>query len=194
MKAVRHLNAEAVQILATPDPGDFATRPVDALDLDLQGIPGDRHYGFARRAGAREPWYAKGTAMRSGRQLTIVSVEDLAAIAAAMDLPAIDPGWIGANVLVRGIPDFTLLPWGSRLFFGDGAVLVNEGDNAPCRYAGAAIAAANPGRAGLDRLFVKAARDLRGIVASVERPGRLAAGPVKLLVPPPKHWPGGNLS
>jgi hypothetical protein len=194
MKAVRHLNAEAVQILATPDPGDFATRPIDALHLDLQGIPGDRHYGFARRAGAREPWYAKGTTMRSGRQLTIVSVENLAAIAAAMDLPAIDPGWIGANVLVRGIPDFTLLPWGSRLFFGDGAVLVNEGDNAPCRYAGAAIAAANPGRAGLDRLFVKAARNLRGIVASVERPGRLAAGPVKLLVPPPKDWPGGNLS
>jgi len=132
--------------------------------------------------------------MRSGRQLTVVSVEDLAAIAAAMDLPAIDPGWIGANVLVRGIPDFTLLPWGSRLFFGDGAVLVNEGDNAPCRYAGAGVAAANPGRAGLDRLFVKAARNLRGIVASVERPGRLAAGPVKLLVPPPKHWPGGTLS
>ena len=77
-----------------------------------------------------------------------------------MELPAIDPAWIGANIVVSGIADFTALPWGSsRIFFGAGAVLVNEGDNAPCRFAGAGIAAAYPDRRGLDMLFVKAAKD-----------------------------------
>ncbi len=182
-----------LQVLTTAAPGDFRTRPAASLTLDLQGIAGDRHYGFTRPAGARERWYPAGTQIRSGRQLSIVSVEDLAEIARRMDLPAIEPGWIGANILVSGIADFTLLPWGSRLFCGAGAVLVNEGDNAPCRHAGAAIAAACPGRTGLDVLFVKAARDLRGIVATVEREGEVAAGPLRVKLPNVKPWPGMSI-
>jgi MOSC domain-containing protein YiiM len=193
LPASHRLAATALQVLTTPDPGHFRTRPVESLAVDLQGIPGDRHYGFTRPAGARERWYKGGTQIRSGRQLTIVSVEDLAVIAANMDLPAIDPAWIGANVLIQGIPDFTLLPWGSRIFFGEGAVLVNEGDNVPCRFAGAAIAQNYPERMGLDMLFVKAAQDRRGIVATVERAGQLAPGPVTVKIPQQKTWTGGTL-
>jgi hypothetical protein len=167
------LEACVVQVLTTPDQKHFRTVSVDALTVDLQGIPGDRHYGFTRKAGARERWYERGTDMRSGRQLTLVSVEDLAEVAATMNLPTLQPAWLGANILVTGIPHFTLLPWGTRLFFEGGAVLVNEGDNAPCRFAGAEIARACPDRAGLDMLFVKAARDRRGILASVERAGEI---------------------
>jgi hypothetical protein len=185
--AATRLTAAAIQVLTTPDVGDFRTRPVDQLTVDLQGIPGDRHYGFTRPAGARERWYKSGTPIRSGRQLTVVAAEELAIIAQRMELPVIEAGWIGANIVVTGIPDFTLLPWGSRLFFGEGAVLVNEGDNAPCRFAGAAIAAANPGRSGLDMLFVKAAQNLRGIVVSVERAGAIAPG--RLIVQLPKQKP-----
>ncbi len=190
----RTLTVWAVQVLATPDPGSFHTSPVDALTLDLAGIPGDRHHGFTRRAGPREPWYKRGTTIRSGRQLSIVSTEELAAVARAMDLPRIDPAWIGANILLTGVPDLSALPWGARLFFGaeqqTGAVLVNEGDNAPCRQAGAGIAAAYPGRTGLDRLFVKLAKSRRGIVASVERAGLAAPGEVHLKMPPQAVWPG----
>jgi hypothetical protein len=187
----RHLTASALAVLTTPDPGDFRTRRVESLTVDLQGIPGDRHYGFTRPAGARERWYKSGTPIRSGRQLTVVAAEELAVVAARMELPEIDPGWIGANVLVAGIPDFTLLPWGTRLFFGEGAVLVNEGDNAPCRFAGAAIARAFPDRTGLDMLFVQAAKNLRGIVVTVERAGLLAPGPIT--VKTPKQKAGGTL-
>jgi len=180
-------------VLSTPTASHFRTVPVPALHIGLQGIPGDRHYGFTRLAGARERWYKGGTQIRSGRQLTLVAAEDLIAIAARMDLPGIEPGWIGANVVVSGIPQFSLLPWGSRLFFGEGAVLVNEGENAPCRFAGAEIARAYPERAGLDMLFVKAAKESRGIVASVERAGVLAPGPLRLKLPPQKPWTGGTL-
>ncbi len=60
------------------------TRQVESLAVDLMGIPGTRHYGFSRKAGPREPWYPRGMEMRSGRQITVVSREELSAIAAAM--------------------------------------------------------------------------------------------------------------
>jgi len=182
---------EVRQVLAPPDGAHFRTAPVARLDLDLGGIPGDRHHGFVRPAGARERWYRKGTPIRSGRQLSLVSAEDLELIAQRLDLPGIDPGWIGANIMLRGIIDFTNLPWGTRMVFGEGAVLVNEGENAPCRYAGAEIAAHCPGRPGLDLAFVKAARNLRGIVASVERAGSIDSGTsVKLKLRQQKIWEG----
>jgi MOSC domain-containing protein YiiM len=190
----KHLNARVVQVLTTPDIVHFRTAPVPALQVDLQGIPGSRHYGFTRPAGARERWYKKAMPMRSGRQITLVCAAELAEIARRMELPRIDPGWIGANVVIEGIPAFTLLPWGTRLFFGEGAVLVNEGDNAPCRYAGAEIAARFPERSGLDLLFPKLAKNLRGIVASVERAGVIhAGGAVKVKLPSQQIWPGGTL-
>lgn len=128
--------------------------------------------------------------MRSGRQLTIVSVEDLAAIAARMAVPQVRPEWIGANILIQGVANFTNIPWGSRLFCGAGASLVNEGDNVPCRFAGREVAAHYPEREGLDLLFVKAAKNLRGIVATVERAGCIAPGPVTLKIPVQKIWGG----
>jgi len=185
--------AQILRVLATQAPGHFRTQEVLALRVDLQGIPGDRHYGFTRKAGARERWYAAGTEMRSGRQLSIVSLEELAEIARRMELPRIEPGWIGANVVVSGIPDFSRLPWGTRLFCDDGAVLVNEGENAPCRFAGAEIAKNFPARERLDLLFPKAAILLRGIVASVERAGAIAPGPLNAKIPEQKLWTGGTL-
>ncbi len=185
--------ASIIAVFSTPAPGHFLTRPVAELGVDLEGIPGDRHYGFTRTAGAREKWYEAGSIMRSGRQISIVSVEELAKIAAAMDVPQIKPEWIGANILIQGIPDFSNIPWGARLFCGAKAALVNEGDNAPCRFAGREVAAHYPGREGMDLLFVKAAKNLRGIVASVEQPGSIAPGPVRLKIPAQNNWRGGDL-
>ncbi|ODN70062.1 MOSC domain-containing protein [Methylobrevis pamukkalensis] len=55
-------------------------------------------------------------------------------------------------------------------------MVVVEGQNAPCRYAGREIAREYPDRDGLDLMFPKAAKRLRGVVANVERPGALVAG------------------
>ncbi len=179
---------ETLFVEAEPHP---ETRAVSEIALDLQGIAGTRHYGFTRKAGPREPWYKRGMEMRSGRQITIVSREELTAIAAAMQVERIAPEWIGANIVISGIPHFTLLPPGTRVVF-DEATIVVEAPNAPCRIAGKAIAqhltpGASPG--GLDLAFPVKARGLRGVVASVERAGTIRAGePITVKVPPQTLW------
>ncbi len=165
----------------------FRTRPVAALDLDHEGIAGDAHRGFTRAAGAREPWYPRGTVIRSGRQVSIVSEEELAEVARRLDLAAVDPALIGANMVVAGVPRFSFLPAGTRLVIGAGATLVVEQMNGPCRHAGRSLAGEHPGRDDLELGFVTAARHRRGVVASVERPGRVAAGD-KVQVRVPEQW------
>ncbi|MBX8785530.1 molybdenum cofactor sulfurase, partial [Ochrobactrum sp. GRS2] len=78
---------------------------------------------MTRRAGGREPWYQRGTVIRNDRELSLISLEELEKIAAAMGLDAIRPEWIGANIVVEGIADFTLLPAGMVLFFDSGLTL-----------------------------------------------------------------------
>jgi hypothetical protein len=157
------------------DRGTFVSRPVPVLDLDFSGIVGDYHAGTIRKSTSREPWYPRGTVIRNDRQLTIVSEAELSEVAAAMSLPSLDPAWIGANLLLRGITGLTQLPIGTRMFFAGGASLLVEGENAPCRVAGQSIGE-HAGRDGFDLLFPKLARHKRGVVASVEKPGRVAAG------------------
>jgi hypothetical protein len=191
--AFRNFEGRIVTVLATPETSHFRTEAVPELQADFAGIIGDRHHGFTRPAGAREPWYLRGSEMRNGRQVTIVAEEELAEIARRLGIPAVNPGWIGANIVVAGIPEFTHLPWGARLVRPGGAVLVNEGDNAPCRFAGAEIARHFPDRPGLDRQFSKAAIHLRGIVASVERAGAIAPGRLTVRMSEQKLWTGATL-
>jgi hypothetical protein len=182
---------EALFVENEPHP---ETRQVNEITIELQGIPGTRHYGFTRKAGPREPWYKRGMEMRSGRQITAVSREELSAIAAAMQVETIAPEWIGANIVVSGIPHFTLLPPGTRIVFGEATIVV-EAPNAPCRIAGKAIAQhLTPGAApgGLDLAFPAKARGLRGVVASVERAGTIRAGEtITVKVPPQTLWQSG---
>jgi hypothetical protein len=182
---------EALFVETEPHP---ETRQVNEITIDLQGIAGTRHYGFTRKAGPREPWYRRGMEMRSGRQITAVSREELSAIAAAMQVETIAPEWIGANIVVSGIPHFTLLPPGTRIVFGEATIVV-EAPNAPCRIAGKAIAQhLTPGAApgGLDLAFPAKARGLRGVVASVERAGTIRAGEtITVKVPPQTLWQSG---
>jgi hypothetical protein len=158
------------------DGADFRSRRVASLTLEFAGIVGDNHAGVTRLSGSREPWYPRGTVIRNDRQITVVSVEELTAVAAAMDLPAISPEWIGANLVLSGLPDLSRLPRGTKVFFPDGACLNVEAENMPCRVAGRAVAEHYPRRDGLDLLFPKLARHRRGLVASVERPGTIRAG------------------
>jgi hypothetical protein len=163
-------------LFRTSDPRSFETAAVDSLTLGFEGIAGDRHGGFTRHSGGREPWYPRGTEMRNERQLSLLSPDDLAAIAAGMDLPEIRPEWIGCNLLIGGIPDFTLLPPRSCLFFASGVTIRIDGLNVPCRFSGRSIAARYPGREGLDLSFVRVGRHLRGLVGWVEKPGVIALG------------------
>ena len=164
-------------------PGDsFVSQPADRLDLTYAGIAGDLHSGLYRKSGAREPWYPRGTPMRNERQLSILSAEEMAAVAAAMALGALDPAWIGGNLLLSGVPDFSALPPRSILMFPSGAAIRIDGDNGPCRQSGRAIAAAT-GVPKHETAFVVAAKHRRGLVGWVEREGTVSPGdPVKIRV------------
>lgn len=165
-----------------------ATESVEALSLGLCGIAGTRHHGFTRKAGPREPWYRRGMEMRSGRQVSAVSAEDLAAIAAKLGLDGILPEWLGANLFVSGLADFSWLPAGTRLHFAE-ASLVVEAQNAPCAIVGREIAR----QTGMEvaTKFAPAAKGLRGLVLSVERAGSIRAGETfKARLPVQRLWHG----
>lgn len=181
---------------------DFVSTPIEALELTYDGIAGDFHAGQTRASGSREPWYKRGTEMRNERQLSILSREELATIADAMGIVKLEPGWIGANIVLDGIPDMTYLPARTLLFFEGGVTLRIDGHNGPCRIAGGEIARAlgasrqggamggtiatmdpeTPGedfdwtRTDMALIFVEAAHMRRGLVAWVEREGTIRPG------------------
>jgi len=56
-----------------------------------------------------------------------VSVEELDRIAQELGVESVLPEWLGANVLVKGFPELTKLPMGSRILFPSGAGLICMG-------------------------------------------------------------------
>lgn len=167
----------------------FETRAVDTLQLGFDGIDGDFHAGTTRRSGGREPWYPRGTEMRNERQLSIVAADELAIVAERMGIAEIKPEWIGANLLIEGLPHLSMLPSGTLLFFKGGATVKVDAQNGPCRIAGRSVAE-NAGMADVEAgalLFPKAAKRLRGLVAWVEKPGTITAGE-EISVRVPEQW------
>ncbi|MCP3056714.1 MOSC domain-containing protein [Aurantimonas marianensis] len=156
--------------------GGFETAPVASLDLGFDSITGDRHGGATRRSGGREPWYPRGTEIRNERQLSLLATDELAEAAARLDVSEIRPEWIGGNLLVEGIANLSWLPPRTILMFSGGVTLRIDGDNGPCRASGRAIAGRYEGRADIELGFVAAAKRRRGLVAWVEKPGRITLG------------------
>ena len=155
---------------------DFQTVAVDSLPLSFEGIPGDVHAGYTRRSGAREPWYERGTEMRNERQLSLLSEEELRVVARRMEIPELKSEWIGGNILIGGIANLTKLPPRTILMFEGGATIRIDGDNLPCKVAGRSIAAQFDGREELELEFPKQSKDLRGLVAWVEKEGTIQVG------------------
>ncbi len=171
-------------------PGEsFETEARDHLELTYEGIPGDLHSGITRKSGSREPWYPRGTEMRNERQLTAVAPDELARVARAMHIAEVKPEWIGANMLIDGIEDLSMVPAGTLMFFRGGVTLKVDFQNGPCRTAGRVIAE----RAGMKDpeagalLFPKIAKRLRGLLLWVEKPGTIAVGE-DVSVRVPEQW------
>jgi MOSC domain-containing protein YiiM len=142
--------------------------PREQLRLIPGGIEGDTHAGLTRTSSGEE--------VCNTRQVSLVSVDELGDIAWAMDLPSVEAGWIGANLLLDGIPDLSRLPPGSRLVFRRETVLVVAEENTPCTSAGRAVQEQYPDKQNLSSLFPKAALGNRGLLAWVEQPGEIRVG------------------
>ena len=175
MSTLNKLNGIVSKVYLGLQAGTHITTPQLQVRATFAGFDGDQHAGLTRKSDGRTPFYPRGTLIRNERQVTIVSSAELALAAAEMGIPEIRPEWIGANLLIDGIPGLTRLPPQSRLFFASGAVLLITGENHPCKIAGGAIEK-EVGQPGLAQQFPKAAFHRRGLTATVERPGSIRAG------------------
>ena len=174
----------------SPDGAYLLTEPVESVEVMMEGFAGDRHAGFTRRADARVPFYPRGTEIRNSRQVSLVSEEELAELAAALGVPTIAPAWLGANLVTRSLPRLSRLPPGTRLFFPDRATLVVAEENHPCAFPGKVLADRYPDHPQIGGQFVRAAQGRRGVVAWVERAGSIATGSsVTVALPPPVDYP-----
>ena len=168
---------------------DFVTQAVDALPLGFEGIENDVHAGYARRSSSREPWYPRDTQLRNERQLSIVASDELDIVAGRMGIAEIKAEWIGANLVLDGVPRLSMLPSGTLLFFANGVTIKVDAQNGPCKIAGKSIAK-HAGMSDVEAgalLFPKVAKRLRGLVAWVEKPGTITPGEA-VSVRVPEQW------
>ncbi|MFP4405283.1 MOSC domain-containing protein [Rhodosalinus sp.] len=156
--------------------------------LTFAGIAGEAHGGVTRPSCSRvTAQHPRGTEIRNVRQLSILSAEELNRIAAKMGVPRLDPAWLGASLLIEGIPDFSRVPPSSRLQAPEGATLVVDMENRPCHLPAEVIEAEAPGHG---RAFRTAAAGRRGVTAWVEREGTIRVGEtLRLHVPDQPVWP-----
>jgi hypothetical protein len=174
---------------ASRDDG-FEKQRRQSLSLLLSGPEGDCHTGLTRLSDSRTlQTYERNTVIRNVRQITMLSVEELADIANIMGLPEVQGAWLGANMVTSGIPDLTLLPPSTRVQFPSGATLVVDTENLPCRQVASVIEKIHPEKGAL---FVRAATHKRGVTAWVEREGPVHIGDeIKVFIPPQRIYVHG---
>ena len=161
--------------------------PVQSITATFAGPMGEAHAGLTRLSCSRvKRQYASNTTIRNVRQFSILSGEDLAAIAADMGLATLDPALVGATLVIVGIPDFSHLPPSSRLQAAGGCTLVVDMENRPCTLPARPIEERHPT---FGKAFKPAAQGRRGVTAWVEREGTLSVGEtVTLHVPDQPVW------
>ena len=191
MVMARHLNnlearTEVILVNTTPDE-DLSSSRIPSVRVSYEGLEGESHSGLVRSSCVRvRHQYTQGTEIRNTRQISIVSAEDLAVIADTMGIDELKPEWLGGNLLVSGIPDFSQIPPSTRMIFDGGASLVVDLENSPCKYPGEIIERHHPG---FGKLFAKAAVGRRGITAWVEREGHINTGDsIRLYIPPQRIY------
>ncbi|MEL6278308.1 MAG: MOSC domain-containing protein [Pseudomonadota bacterium] len=159
---------------------------VEQVTVDYGGFVGESHGGLTRPSCSRvKLQYPKGTEIKNARQITILSTEEIGEISKDMGLPSpIRPEWIGANMILQGVPQLTQLPPGSRLIFENGTSIAVDMENGPCKFPAEIIEQHHPGK-GL--AFPKHAMGKRGITAWIEREGEIKLGDVCVLHVPPQR-------
>ena len=159
---------------------DSSKNSLPSIQVELDGVVGDSHRSFERKAWAGDDKQPEGTVRRNERQWSAVSVEELAEVSAEIGLTEdISASCVGANLCFEGIPELSRLPKGTVLKFPSGAELIVVEYNPPCRYMGEKVAGKYATKSGApisDTAFSKAAKLKRGIVGVVDVAGEINAG------------------
>jgi MOSC domain len=177
------------QLLLGPDrSASLEKMALPRLELTFAGPVGDMHAGETRKSDVRtKVMYPRDIAIRNVRQLTLVSVEELQDVAERLGVSVVRPEWFGANLLLSGIPDFTLPPPSTRLQFSSGATVVVDLENYPCSQVAEVVGRHYPVA---QNKVVKAAMHKRGVTAWVEREGAVATGDaITVFLPPNRLYP-----
>ena len=166
---------------------NIRSEAMNTAEATFDGILGESHSGATRPSCVRVTMlHPKNTEIRNTRQLSILSAEENAEIAKVIGLEQLDPSWLGASIVIAGLPDFTHIPPGSRLQTTAGTTLTADLENAPCIWPAKEIEIERPGHG---KAFKSAAKGRRGITAWVERPGPLSIGDtVHLFIPTQHVW------
>lgn len=174
-------------VVPNRDTPEIETAAAGRLMLGFDGIEGSTHAGGTRPSDSRVlTQYPKGTTIRNTRQLSVVSAEELREIAEEMGLAELNPAWLGATMVIEGIPDFSHIPPASRLQAESGATITIDMQNRPCKFPALTIDAALPGGG---KGFIEAATGRRGVTAWVEREGTVSIGEtLRLHVPDQRAW------
>ena len=171
----------------TDDAETFFTVPKESLTLDLQGIIGERHYGYELISGPRQvAQYQRGTLIRNNRQWTAISPRDIETIQDNLEIQkGLTPELLGINLLLDGQGRLSELSPMTYLMFskedhpfskGEEAVtLVVYAQVSPCNKAGRAIST-SLGEASIAQDFKHKARGYRGITGWVEKGGLIEPG------------------
>ncbi|KHA51578.1 MOSC domain-containing protein [Sulfitobacter geojensis] len=169
------------------DRPDIRSQAVQDAFASYAGFEGDYHAGLTRKSCVRvKSQHPEGTEIRNVRQFSIVSAEELAAIAAVIGLETLDPVLLGASIVVEGIDDFTHVPPNARLQAANGTTIVVDMQNGPCNLPAREIEKNAPGHG---KGFKAAAKDRRGVCAWVEREGQLKVGDtLRLHIPGQRVW------
>ena len=154
---------------------DLASDPLTEVAVGFGGFEGEDHGGLNRAACSRlTNVHPEGTPVKNHRQLTVLSAEEMAETASAMGIEGeLDPCWVGANIVLSGVPSLTILPPGTRLRWPDGATLIVDMENGPCKYPGEIIDRHHPVKG---KSYPVAAYGKRGFTAFVEREGMARVG------------------
>ncbi len=186
LKATR-FSGEIVFLGIVPAGQGLASQPIERMELGFEGAAGESHGGRTRASCSRvTSQHPVGTEIANTRQLSILSEEELAETAFALHIPRVAPEWVGASIVLRGLPDLSHLPPSSRLQGPDGATLVVDMENRACVLPGKVIEHHHPGTGAR---YKPAATGRRGVVAWVERPGVLELGQsLTLHIPDQRAW------
>jgi hypothetical protein len=170
------ITGQVLEVLICNDENSMLSTAVDTVDVTFDGFVGEKHSGMTKLSDGRTKFYPRGTLIRNSRQVSIVSKEEIEEICKSLDIEKILPEWVGANLLLSGIPNMTDLKPNVRLFFSSGAVLLITADNLPCVILTREIVEHIPSRPDLTEKLIPAAMGKRGLVAVVELPGQIKKG------------------